>query len=215
MIFSLESGRAPISTTPGWKPELGFQQIISSPGNRCPIWNARGGAGASDLLLTSLGPRQLRQIRVASPPKQEHLLHSHRLLPQPGRPKSKLQNPNLPFGFWILDLGFWILDLGSWILDFGSWILDFAFWISDFGSWILDFGLKDFGFWDKVWILHKIIAITRRLGSADNQPHIHDFPYEYSSTIYNDLLPSSTSRDFASLLPPGASRCNAGINSKL
>ena len=80
----------------------------------------------------------------------------------------------MDFGFWILDcrsirsfcgspkrgrldFGFWILDLGFWILDFGSWILDFGFWISDFGFWILG----------TVWILHKIIATTRRLGSAD------------------------------------------------
>ena len=84
----------------------------------------------------------------------------------------------LDFGFWILDLGFWILDFGFWILDFGSWILDFGFWISDFGFWILDLGflildfgfrILDFGFcfYGTVWILHKIIATTRRLGSAD------------------------------------------------
>ena len=93
------------------------------------------------------------------------------------------------FGFWILDrrsirslcgspkrgrldFGFWILDFGLWILDFGSWILDFGFWILDFGFWILDLGfwISDFGFWIlyTVWILHKIIATTRRLGSADN-----------------------------------------------
>ena len=74
---------------------------------------------------------------------------------------------------WILDFGFWILDLGFWILDFGFWILDFGSWILDFGFWILDFGFRilDFGFWilGTVWILHKIIATTRRLGSADSQ----------------------------------------------
>ena len=81
---------------------------------------ARGGDRASDLLLTSLGLHQLGQIRVASPPIQEHLLHSHRLLPQSSRPNpnSKIQTCRLDFGFWILDLGFWILDFGSWILDF-------------------------------------------------------------------------------------------------
>ena len=69
--------------------------------------------------------------------------------PAPARPKpkSKIQTPNGPFGFWILvfgvwilELGFWILDFGVWILDFGSWILDFGFWILDLGFWILDFG---------------------------------------------------------------------------
>ena len=72
----------------------------------------------------------------------------------------------LDFGFWILDFGFWILDFGFWILDFGFWILDFGFWILDFGFWILDFGFWILG---TVWILHKIIATTRRLGSADYQ----------------------------------------------
>ena len=97
----------------------------------------------------------------------------------------------LDFGFWILD--FWILDFGFWILDFGFWILDFGFWILDlgfldFGSWILDFGFRildlDFGFWilRTVWILHKIIATTRRLGSADNAK------YEVSSYLHNFQL---------------------------
>ena len=94
----------------------------------------------------------------ARPPKSK--------LQNPKSKRSKIQNPNGPFGFWILgrlDFGFWslefrfwILDLGSWILDFGFWILDFGFWILDlgsrildFGSWILDFGLwiLDLGFW--------------------------------------------------------------------
>ena len=146
----------------------------SSPGNRCPIWNARGGDRASDLLLTSLGPHQLRQIRVASLPIQEHLLHSHHLLPQPRRPKSKLRNPSLEFGFWNSDFGFWILDLGVWILDFGFWTLDLGFWILDCRSIHSFCGSPkrsplDFGFWilRTVWILHKIIATTRRLGPAD------------------------------------------------
>ena len=175
--------------------------IFPPSGNRGPIWAGHGGNRASDLLLTSLGPYQLRQIWVASPSIQERLLHSH---PSPAtqiqNTYTKIQNPNGPFGFWILefgfwildfgfwildfgfwildlgswilDFGFWILDLGSWILDFGFWILDFGFWILDFGFWILDFGfwISDFGFWilATVWILHKIIATTRRLGSADS-----------------------------------------------
>ena len=88
--------------------------------------------------------------------------------PVPARPnpKSKIQTPNGPFGFWILDLGFRILDFGFWILDLGFRILDFGFWILDFGFWILDlfslrsfcggpkrprlgfgFWILDFGFW--------------------------------------------------------------------
>ena len=172
-------------------------------GNRGPIWAGHGGNRASDLLLTSLGPDQLRHIWVASPSIQERLLHSH---PSPATqiqtPKSKIQTGRLDFGFWILEFGVWILDFGSWILDFGFWIvvvsvlfvsapnaavwildfgfwiLDLGFWILDFGFWILDFGfwILDFGFWildfgfcfyGTVWILHKIIGTTRRLGSAD------------------------------------------------
>ena len=70
-------------------------------------------------------------------------------VPAQPNPKSKIQTPNGPFGFWILDFGFWISDFGFWILDFGFWILDFGFRILDFGFWILDFGfwILDFGFW--------------------------------------------------------------------
>ena len=95
-----------------------------SAGNRCPIWSARG------------GNRACYQFRVAGLAIQHRLLHSHRLRPQPGHPKSKIQNPKGPFGFWILEFGFgfWILDLGFWILDFGSWILDLGFRILVFGS---------------------------------------------------------------------------------
>ena len=81
--------------------------------------------------------------------------------PVPARPnpKSKIQTPNGPFGFWILDFGFWNLDFGFWFSDFGFWISDFGFWISlvfvlfvaapngpvwilDFGFWNLDFGFR-------------------------------------------------------------------------
>ena len=62
--------------------------------------------------------------------------------PAPARPKpkSKIQTPNGPFGFWSLEFGFWSLEFGVWSLDFGFRILDFGFWILDFGFWILDFG---------------------------------------------------------------------------
>ena len=81
-----------------------------------------------------------------------------------------------PFGFWILDFGSWILDFGSWILDF--WILDFGFWILDFGFWISDFGDLDFVFTERFGILHKIIATTRRLGSADLHAHMVYFFFD-------------------------------------
>ena len=104
---------------------------------------------------------QRGQIQVASTAIHLHLLQGHRPWSRPDQirppnPKSKIQTPNGPFGFWILDFGFWILDFGFWISDFGFWIsdfgfwiLDFGFWISDFGFWILDFGFRilDFGFW--------------------------------------------------------------------
>ena len=146
-----------------------------SSGNQCPTWRARGRNRASNPLLASLGPYQLRQIRVASTPKQELCYIAIAPCPSPAtpNPNPKVQNPNGPFGFWGLDLGFWTLDLGFWILDlgfwivvvsvlvvaapnaavwisdFGAWILDFGSWILDFGSWILDFGswILDFGSW--------------------------------------------------------------------
>ena len=95
------------SKTRLWKPE---PNLSRARGNR-----------TSDLLLTSLGPYQLHQVRVASPPIQERLLHSHRLQPpQIQTPKSKSQSVwSLDLGFWISDFDFWILDLGFWILDFG------------------------------------------------------------------------------------------------
>ena len=156
----------PISHDTGLETEHRFPAKPPS-GNRGPIWAGHGGNRASDLLLTSLGPYQLRRIWVASPSIQERLLHSH---PSPATqiqtPKSKIQTGRLDFGVWSLDFGFWILDFGSWILDFGFWILDLGFWILDLGFWILDFGfwivvvsvlyvaapnvavwILDFGFW--------------------------------------------------------------------
>ena len=156
MIFSLETGpRFP-------RHGAGDRGSISSKtpcGNRSPICAAYGWNRASDLLLTSLGPYQLRHIRVASLPIQGHLLHSHPFLPQPGNPKSKPQNPNPKSGFWSLDFGVWILEFGFWILDLGFWILDLGFWIvvvsvlfvaaPNAAVWILDFGfpILDLGFW--------------------------------------------------------------------
>ena len=135
---------APISRTRGWKSSPDFRQNPSA-GNRCPIWAARGGN---------------RGLQACAPPTRPNSggQHGHTSSfatwpspPVPARPnpKSKIQTPNGPFGFWILDLVFWILDFGFWILDFGFWISDFGFWILDFGFWILDFGfwISDFGFW--------------------------------------------------------------------
>ena len=158
MIFhyAFPGNWAPISTTRGWKPRLGFQPS--------PLWAAHGGNRASDLLLTSLGPYQLRQIRVARPPIYKSIRYiAIASCPSPAtpNPKSKIQTGrilSLGFGvwvFWVLDLGFWILDFGfldcrsirsfcgspkRGCLDFGFWILDLGFWILDLGFWILDFG---------------------------------------------------------------------------
>ena len=154
---------------------------------------------------------QLGQIQVASTAIHLHLLHGHRPRSRPDQiqnpkskravwpnPKSKIQTPNGPFGFWILDFGFRILDFGFWISDFGFWILDFGFWISDFGFWISDFGfwislvfvlfvaapngpvwILDFGFWILdlgFWILDFgfwILDFGLGLGSIDTVWILH------------------------------------------
>ena len=197
MTFMIFSWYFPWKLSPGFH-DTGLETEARFPakpfcGNRSPIWAAHGESRASDLLLTSLGPYQLRQIRVASPPIQEHLLHSHRLLPQPGHLKSKIQTPvwilsfgfrSLDFGswildcgFWILDFGVWILDLGSWIVGFGFWILDLGFWISDLGFWVLDFGswILDFGFWIVVVSVLSVAAPNATVWILDLGFWISDF----------------------------------------
>lgn len=89
-------------------------------------------------------------------------------------PTPQVENPKSKRPVWNLDFGSWILGFGSWIWGFGFWILDCCSIRSlcgrlkrgrlDFGSWI-----SGFGFWIccTVWILHSIIATTRRLGSVD------------------------------------------------
>ena len=48
--------------------------------------------------------------------------------------------------------------------------LDFGFLISDFGFWTQDFGFRILY---TVWTLHKIVATTRRLGSADDYLYVN------------------------------------------
>ena len=143
-------------------PEIGAR-FPAKPLRRKSVPNLGRARGESSLLPfgCKLVRLQLGQIRVASTATHHHLLHSHRLHSRPDQvqnPKSKIQTPNGPFGFWILEFGFWSLEFGVWILDFGFWILDFGFWILDFGFWILDLGfwILDFGFWSLdfgFWIL--------------------------------------------------------------
>ena len=68
--------------------------------------------------------------------------------------KSKIQNAKSKRGG---------LDFGFLILEFGFLILDFGFWTQDFGFRILH----------TVWTLHKIVATTRRLGSADDYLYVN------------------------------------------
>ena len=132
-------------------PEIGAR-FPAKPPRRKSVPNLGRAWGESSLLPfgCKLERLQLGQMRVASTAIHHHLLHRHRLRSRPDQnPNSKIQNPNGPFGFWILEFGFWSLEFGVWILDFGFWSLDFGFWILDFGSWILDFGfwILEFGFW--------------------------------------------------------------------
>ena len=145
-------------------PEIGPQFPEHGAGNRAPI---SGKTPPPEIgaqfgpLVAGIEPATFR-LQACAPPTRPNSggQHGHTSSfatwpspPVPARPnpKSKIQTPNGPFGFWILDLdvGFWISDFGFWILDFGFRIWDFGFWISDFGFWILDCGFRilDFGFW--------------------------------------------------------------------
>ena len=143
-------------------PEIGPQFPEHGAGNRAPI---SGKTPPPEIgaqfgpLVAGIEPATF-WLQACAPPTRPNSSgqHGHTSSfatwpspPAPARPnpKSKIQTPNGPFGFWILDFGFRILDFGFWILDFGFWILDFGFWILDFGFRILDFGfwILDFGFW--------------------------------------------------------------------
>ena len=138
---------APISTTPGWKSELSFQH--NPPLETGAQFGTRaGGTEPPTFCLQAWVPT------------------NHAKFGRPARPY-KIQNPNLPFGFRILDFGCWILEFAFWIsgiLDFGVWSVEFpsmrsflwqpqtrpfVFWILDFGFWIPDFGfwILGLGFW--------------------------------------------------------------------
>ena len=178
-----------VSNNAAWlavSPEIGPQFPEHWAGNRAPI----SGKTTPPEIAAQFGPLVGRikpatfRLQACAPPTRPNSggQHGHTSSvamwpspPVPARPnlKSKIQTPNGPFGFWILDFGFRILDFGFWILDFGFrildfgfwirlvfvlfvaapngpvWILDFGFWISDFGFRILDFGFRilDFGFW--------------------------------------------------------------------
>ena len=171
-----------VSNSASWlavSPEIGPQFPEHGAGNRAPI---SGKTPPPEIgaqfgpLMGGIEPATFR-LQACAPPTRPNSggQHGHTSSfatwpspPVPARPnpKSKIQTPNGPFGFWILDFGFRISDFGFWILDFGFWILDFGFWISDFGFWISDFGfwislvfvlfvaapngpvwILDFGFW--------------------------------------------------------------------
>ena len=143
-------------------PEIGPQFPEHGAGNRAPI---SGKTPPPEIgaqfgpLAGGIEPATFR-LQACAPPTRPNSggQHGHTSsfatwpsppVPARPKPKSKIQTPNGPFGFWILEFGFWILDFGVWILDFGFWISDFGFWILDFGFRILDFGfwILDFGFW--------------------------------------------------------------------
>ena len=164
-----------VSNSAAWlavSPEIGPQFPEHGAGNRAPISGKtlQPEIGAQfGPLVGGIEPATFR-LQACAPPTRPNSggQHGHTSsfatwpsppVPAQPNPKSKIQTPNGPFGFRILDFGFRILDFGFWILDFGFWILDFGFWISDFGFWILDqFSLRsfcggpkrprlDFGFW--------------------------------------------------------------------
>ena len=160
-----------VSNNAAWlavSPEIGPQFPEHGAGNRAPI---SGKTPPPEIgaqfgpLVGGIEPATFR-LQACAPPTRPNSggQHGHTSSfatwpspPVPARPnpKSKIQTPNGPFGFWSLDFGFWTSDFGFWISDFGFWtsdfgfwiFLDFGFWILDFGFWILDFEFFDFGFW--------------------------------------------------------------------
>ena len=160
LACSFSGNRAPISRTRGWKSSPDFRQ------NPPPEIGAQFGP-----LVGGTEPATFRLQACAPPTRpnsggQRGHTSSFATWPSPPvparpKPKSKIQTPNGPFGFWILEFGFWILEFGFWIFGFGFRNLDLDLILDqfslrsfcggpkrprlDFGFWILDFG-----FW--AWI---------------------------------------------------------------
>ena len=138
-----------VSNNAAWlavSPEIGPQFPEHGAGNRAPISGKTPPpeiGGQFGPLVGGIEPATFR-LQACAPPTRPNSggQHGHTSSlatgpspPVPARPnpKSKIQTPNGPFGFWVLDFGFRILDFGFWILDFGFRILDFGFRILDFG----------------------------------------------------------------------------------
>ena len=130
-------------------------------GNSAPISATRGRKTSPPEIGAQFGPRvggiepATFRLQACVPPTRPRPggQHGHTSSfatwpspPAPARPKpkSKIQTPNGPFGFWSLHFAFWILEFGFWILDRFS----LRFFCGgpkrprlDFGFRILDFGL--------------------------------------------------------------------------
>ena len=168
-------GQPNVSNSAAWlavSPEIGPQFPEHGAGNRAPISGKtpQPEIGAQFGPLVGGAEPATFRLQACAPPTRPNSggQHGHTSsfatwpsppVPAQPNPKSKIQTPNGPFGFRILNFGFWISDFGFWILDFGFRILDCGFWILDFGFRILDqFSLRsfcggpkrpclDFGFW--------------------------------------------------------------------
>ena len=92
----------------------------SSGAHYCRVFSDKSGIGinAEDFFL----PKSWYQEQSRKKPARPYIFICYMAI-APG-PKSKIQTPNGPFGFWCLEFGFRILDFG--FLDFGFRILDFG-----------------------------------------------------------------------------------------
>ena len=92
--------------TRGWKSSPDFWQIKPLHRKSVPNWAARGRNRACDLSVASL--RASNYAKSGWPARPYIFVCYMPIAPGPGPTKSKIQTPNWPFGFRILELGFWI-----------------------------------------------------------------------------------------------------------
>ncbi len=120
--------------------------------------------------------RRSRRIRACDPePPSLNYLVVHSLgPPKIPNPESKIQirNPNFLFEFWSLDFGPCSNSSCEAPACPESMELDFGFQTVMWHFFLCEFWYSDFGFWDMLWTLHKVILGTpTRVGRLRDTKH--------------------------------------------